>query len=220
MRRLIFKLIGTVSVALSVGLINSYTSTLHAEDQNPSPSERLKPYADKSHPSFLEAGVFFMTGQEPSDTFKFVVRQDGVVSAIVLRLMNEPNRAAYEAIWEFKLSPDKPCTIIGYKIQPPYEVERLEFLNVPSPRAMRTDPKFSPIYADIMDLPNETWCHAKAYMNDAGKIELVENTSMCDTAVALGQAYNAQRRLAALDYIRANFCPGQPEPPPRPRKPY
>src|SRR3954453_21971981 len=98
---------------------------------------------------------------------------------------------------------------MGYKIQPPYAIERLECLKVPSPRAMRTDPKFSPIYRHVMDFPPETWCHAKAHMNQVGAIDLVPNTSMCDLAVALGQAYNAQRRLAALDYVRANFCAGQ-----------
>ena len=206
--------------AESPGRQQEQQSPVRAEDQGTSPSERLKSYADKSHPSFLEAGIFFMTGHEPPGSVKFQVRPDGVVSAAVNRLMLEPDRAAYEAIWEFKLSLDKPCTIMGYKIQPPYAIERLEFLNVPSPRAMRTDPKFSPIYADVMDFPPETWCHSKAYINQAGAIDVVPNTTMCDLAVALGQANNAQRRLAALDYIRANFCPGQPEPPPPPRKPY
>jgi hypothetical protein len=222
MRRL-FKIIGAISVvALSVALVNPYTSALlHAEDQDASPSERLKSYADKSHPSFLEAGIFFMTGHEPPDRVKFQVRPDGDVSAIVKRLMREPNQSAYDAIWEFKLSLDKPCTIMAYRIEPPYEIERLEFLNVPSPRAMRTDPKLSPYHANIMDLPHETWCHAKAYMTPEGKIDLVKGTSMCDTGIAIGWVYDAHRRLTALDYIRANFCPGQPEPPPPPPpKPY
>ena len=210
------KIIGVVSiVALTLAAVPESSAQTSGEE-----AERLKPYADKSHPSFLEAGIFFMTGHEPPNRVKFQLRPDGHVSAIVKRLMDEPNRSAYDAIWEFKLSLDKHCTIMAYRIEPPYAIERLEFMNLPGPRAMRTDPKLSPYRADIMDLPHETWCHAKAYMNQAGAIDLVKDTTMCDTGIAIGQAHDAHRRLAALDYIRANFCPGQPEPPPPPRKPY
>jgi TPR repeat protein len=170
-----------------------------AEDQGTSPSERLKSYADKYHPSFLEAGIFFMTGEEPPGRVKFQVRPDSVVSAAVKRLMLEPGRAAYEAIWEFKLSPDKPCTIMGYKIQPPYAIERLEFLNVPSPRAMRTDPKFSPIYADVMDFPPETWCHAKAYCRTTANLDFRV------VQIVVAYAIAKHPRTVLLDHDWARF---------------
>jgi hypothetical protein len=182
--------------------------------------EKLAPYQDKAHPSFLQSAIFFMTGHEPPDQVIFVARPDGVVSAAVNRLMLERDRAAYEAVWEFKVRPDDPCTIMAYRVQPPYEIERLEFSKVPSPRTLRTDKAHSPIYAHVMDFPPETWCKSKAYMNSEGKIDVVRGTTMCDFAVMLGAAHNAHRRFAALDYIRANFCAGQPEPPPRPQKPY
>jgi hypothetical protein len=108
--------------------------------------EKLAPYQDKAHPSFLQSAIFFMTGHEPPDRVIFVPRSDGVVSAAVNRLTLEPGRAAYDALWEFKVKPDDPCTIMAYRVQPPYEIERLEFSKVPSPRARRTDKDHSPIY--------------------------------------------------------------------------
>jgi hypothetical protein len=39
---------------------------------------------------------------------------------------------------------------------------------------------------------------------------------MCDDGMLITS--NTIRRLKALDYIRANFCAGQPEPPPPPPK--
>ena len=92
----------------------------------------------------------------------------------------------------------------------------LNFMSVPSPRAMKRDLNGTL----VIDLPNETWCTAKAQMTPEGKIDLVKGTTMCRTSVSMF-GHDVDRRLAALDYIRANFCAGLPEPPPPPPpKPY
>ncbi len=78
---------------------------------------------------------------------------------------------------------------------------RVNFLLMPSPRAAYP---FGQRIA--FNLPTDVMC----YPNDASMSRWGRT---CTLQFSIGG--NAFRRLKALDYIRDNFCMGQPEPPPR-----
>jgi hypothetical protein len=171
--------------------------------------------ADDLHPSFLEAAVFFMTGREPPHDVELRSEKLAVVRNRFYPEQGDPEQGqARDARCEYSILDTEPCTIYVFMLDPPYGAERLEFMKLPSPRAMKmfNDDAFQ------MDIPHETWCKSKAEVNSKGVVERIKGTSMCSRGKILGG--EKFRRLAALDYIRANFCPGQPEPPPPPRKPY
>ena len=168
----------------------------------------LAEVADDFNPSFLQAAIFFVMGREPPKDVKF----DSDRLAIVLSVITD-QMGAHDAKHEFNVSKQEPCTINMTLLEPPYGMGRLEFMKLPSPRAMRITGENV-----HMDLPPETWCNSKAEVNSEGFVQSIKGTSMCLRKVQLvGHVF---RRLAALDYIRDHFCAGQPEPPPPPRKPY
>jgi hypothetical protein len=53
-----------------------------------------------------------------------------------------------------------------------------------------------------------------------GEIRVVRESSMCRNGIGFKRTELFYRKMAALDYIRANYCKGQPEPAPQSRKPY
>src|SRR5882724_11838406 len=101
----------------------------------------------------------------------------------------------------YQLQADKPCTIFGYILAPPYGAIRFEFDNLPSPRAAtytyvrgpggRTDLVAS------MKIPHETVCTAKTepIRDDAGKpaVKRIPGTSMCDDHIVF--SFNTIRRM-------------------------
>ncbi len=134
-----------------------------------------------------------------------------------------PGERACDGLYEFLIKKDMPCIIFSYLLNPPYGLQRVEFMNLPSPRAMKYSGTIKNPVVE-MELPHETWRTAKTKVNPDGSIDLIKGTSMCNTKITMYGSYgrfDIYRRLNALDYIRANFCPGQPEPPPPlPPKPY
>lgn len=170
--------------------------------------------AEDAHTSFLQAGIFFMTGREPPNDVQFL-RPD------LATVYNELRPLGELAKHEYKVYEDRPCTIYAWLLEPPYGSERLEFQKLPSPRAMRTSFESFGHMTVQMIFPTETWYKFQAELEEKGKLRRIPGTGICITDYAItGNANIMSRRLAALDYIRANFCPGQPEPTPPPRKPY
>jgi hypothetical protein len=83
---------------------------------------------------------------------------------------------------------------------------RVNFLLMPSPRAA-----YQIGQVTAFDLPTDAVC----YPNDAS---MARWGRTCARQFTIGG--DVFRRLRALDYIRDNFCMGQPEPPPPPRQAY
>jgi hypothetical protein len=150
-----------------------------------------------------------MTGAEPPKQVKLL----GPDVAEVYIFIAGPSEVLL-ARHKFRVLEGEPCTIAAMLVEPPYGAEELDFMKLPSPRALKM---LSSQYAE-MDLPNGTWCTAKAELR-AGLVQTVKETTRCHRRFSIA-GNDLFRRLIALAYIRAKFCAGQPEPPPPPRKPY
>ena len=103
------------------------------DEMNNPPAKDQTP--DDYHPSFLQAGIFFMTGFEPPDIK--IRSPNSAVGTGQVGLY--PFEKMYTGPNWYQLQADKPCTIFVYKLAPPYGVVRLEFDNLPSPRAATYD---------------------------------------------------------------------------------
>ena len=171
---------------------------------------------DESHPSFLEAGIFFITAREPPKEVRLLSSR----LATVIDFRKVPGTGALrDGVYEFKtLEEYGPCTILSFLLDPPYGMRTVDFNKLPSPRAMKL---FGGEFTTAeMELPNQAWCETKTTVSPEGLITVEQDTTTCFKKYDLG-GYKIDRRLKALDYIRNNFCPGQPEPPPPPPpKPY
>jgi hypothetical protein len=178
---------------------------------------------DVSNPSFLQAAIFFITGLEPPKFVQMLSDKKAIVlDSIVTR------RGSLNVQYQYEVMDDNACTVRAFLVEPSdagrlespegvsYGAKRVEFLKLPSPRGLRVLPNTNA----VMDLPHETWCSAKIERMSEGSVKIISGTSMCSTGMLFVMNAKTYRRMAALDYIRANFCPGQPEPPPPPRKPY
>ena len=176
------------------------------------------PIADEAHPSFFLAGVFFMTGLESPDYVRVLPNTslpDVTDVADVRQTYVPPASRAVTAFYKFYVNKGEPCTIYSWMLSPPYGAERLDFQKLPSPRAMRVEYQRA-----VMDLPLNVWCESKSEIDSQNKIRSIPGTTTCWSQKTIGGT-NLYRQLKALDYIRANFCAGQAEPPPPPPpKPY
>jgi hypothetical protein len=173
---------------------------------------------------FLQAAIFFMTGKEPPSDVKF----DSDKKAIVKDTVLVPNKGAMSATWEIAMRDDKPCILYAALLSPEEAFNtinfmtgegnggrRLEFNKLPSPRAFSHN---SSGYVSF-DLPHETWCSYRT-VRENGEVKLLKGSTTCSTGISFQLNERWYRRIAALDYIRANYCKGQPEPAPQPRMPY
>jgi tetratricopeptide (TPR) repeat protein len=202
--------------------------------------------AADSNPSFLQAGIFFMTGQEPPKDVQLLgkktrelLNNKGSMEADVAVVYSE--NAWHQVHWgalpgeyhpptrrfrhEYDVYEDEPCTIYGWLMESPYGKESLNFKTLPSPRAMKVSTPALGRLGVAMVLPTETWCRYRANppehrtnQKEEPPFPHITGSGKCLTDwTIVGPAEEMYRRLEALDYIRANFCPGQPEPP---KKPY
>jgi hypothetical protein len=147
------------------------------------------------HPSFLQAAIFFAVGLEPP----------------IIKI--ESDKRATGPLNRYQVSDEDPCVL--YDIPPKDQVIRIDFSKLPSPRAMLIRPGLPGQIEAQFALPLEAWCSWRGSgVSQKPTIECVNRYGIAATQNHL------VRRLRALDYIRANFCPGQPEPPPPPRRPY
>jgi hypothetical protein len=173
---------------------------------------------------FFQAAIFFMTGKEPPNDVKFESDKKAIVKDTVL----VPNKGGMSATWEITMRDDKPCILYALLLSPEEAINtinfmtgegnggrRLEFNKLPSPRAFSYN---SNGYVSF-DLPHETWCSYRT-VRENGEIKLLKGSSTCSTGISFRLNEQWSRRIVALDYIRANYCKGQPEPAPQQRMPY
>jgi hypothetical protein len=174
------------------------------------------PGAAAAAPSFLEAAAFFLSGNEPQ------------------KPLPDNTRKVYAGPIQFALDDTEPCTIFQTSTQPKYLVNllqfprdgiwptnnialwhttKIQFNQFPSPKAAQFPnpnievPPWRGFYL---------WADSKAACN-------ADNPQECARVIIVQDAmYNVSmyRRFQALQYIRDNYCPGLPEPPPKPIKPY
>ena len=145
-------------------------------------------------PSFLEAAVFVKTGAIPcskgSNRFCWFFETDG-----------KPDPMVAGHFWT---KDDDSCVL--YQTDRPGQTDqfrRIDFSQWPSPRTVgRIYVGNSP--SQGLTLRGGALCTIWA-----------DGKSQCHSAVEI----YTPRQLRALDYIRANFCPGLPEPPPPPPQP-
>ena len=182
---------------------------------------RSSAWAEDIKVSFLQAAVFFITGHEPPNLVQMLSDKKAIVYNSL-----DTIRGSRNVRYHYWVSDDEPCTVYALLVEPPdaghlespkgvpYGTTRVEFMKLPSPRTLRVLPSTNAVW----DLPHETWCSAKTTMSG-----IIAGTSTCVRGKLYVMNGATYRRMAALDYIRANFCPGQPEPPPSsppPRMPY
>ena len=173
---------------------------------------------------FFQAAIFFMTGKEPPNDVKFESDKKAIVKDTVL----VPNKGGMSATWEITMRDDKSRILYAVLLSPEEAFNtinfmtgegnggrRLEFNKLPSPRAFSYN---SNGYVSF-DLPHETWCSYRT-VRENGEIKLLKGSSTCSTGISFRLNEQWSRRIVALDYIRANYCKGQPEPAPQPRMPY
>ncbi len=171
---------------------------------------------DIEHPTFMRAALFFLLGKETSIKFQ----SDGATEES--RQIFRNGRYSSVEVWYWPMKDLGPCKIAGRMLGPPFKMMLADFNAMPSPRAA----KFGLMgYGEKMAqlvFPTDTYCFAQGEAITSKKPSApIAGTIKCDLGIDLTN--NVYRRLKALDYIRANFCPGQPEPPPAPpekRKPY
>jgi hypothetical protein len=192
---------------------------------------------------FLQAAIFFMFGKEGDDvqyesdlespiSWKARVVARAIVKDTVLVSENIPNHRGViiPATWEVVMLEDKPCILYACLLSPreafntlnPWTGEgnggrRIEFDKMPSPRSITQHPRYRGYFN--MELPHETWCSYRQVVEN-GEVKLLSGSSTCNTNIMFKPDERWYRRIAALDYIRTNYCKGQPEPAPQPRMPY
>jgi hypothetical protein len=158
-----------------------------------------------------------------------VSRKEGprVIERALVRDTVNTDKGVKPAIWEVTMLEGKPCILFANLLSPQEAFNtidfmtgegnggrRLEFNKLPSPRAFTYNQgRYS------FNLPDETWCSFREVVED-GKIKLLRGTSTCSTGIIFQANEHWFRRINALDYIRKNYCTGQPEPAPQPRMPY
>jgi hypothetical protein len=190
---------------------------------------------------FFQAAIFFMFGKEGKDvTYEqenlndggpHVERKAGAPRITERALVRDnwilTGKGAVSGVWEVVMFEGKPCIIYASLLSPQSAFNtinfmtgdgnggrRLEFNKLPSPRAFISRGNWY-----WAALPHETWCSFRQVVED-GKIKLLSGSSTCRTDIGFEANEQMFRRINALDYIRTNYCQGQPEPAPQPRMPY
>jgi hypothetical protein len=154
-------------------------------------------------PSFIESVAFFMTGKEPPAVI--------ILSDTAVRVSDQPT--------DFQQSKEDPCLVFEKQTVPPYGLKYWNFAYFPGPSSA----KISTDGVAIFDLPfgtrpvvfqQQAACSAKRNLSPdgSGKVDVDLGSIMCATRMMFGGP-EVGRRLAALRYIRDNFCAGLPEPP-------
>jgi hypothetical protein len=154
-------------------------------------------------PSFIESAVFFLTGKEPPAAV--------ALSDTAMRLRDKSA--------DFRQSKDDPCLVIELQTAPPYGLTSYDFSKFPGPRSATgryTD-------AAVFTLPSGAIQTAKRrFTSDCNNtmptctLELVPGSTRMvgdGGTFSLIGGTTLVRQLAALTYIRDDFCPGLPEPP-------
>jgi hypothetical protein len=190
---------------------------------------------------FFQAAIFVMFGKEGDD-----VQYGGsptkwtapvVERAIVKDMLRvDPNTSNHRgnvfppATWEVVTLKGEPCMLYASLLSPREAFNtldmftgegnggrRLDFDKMPSPRTITQDQSY-PAYLN-MELPNDAWCSSRQVVEN-GEIKYLRGSGTCNTNIMFKPDERWLRRIRALDYIRANYCKGQPEPAPQPRMPY
>jgi hypothetical protein len=186
---------------------------------------------------FMQAGIYFMFGKEGKDVsyetdLTPISAYSSKLGPVVARATVKDRLligggGMVTGTWEVVMFENKPCILYVSLIEPVEAFNtvnmwtgegnggrRLEFNKLPSPRSfVWSNGRYQ------FDLPDETWCSYRQVIED-GRVKLLRGSSTCSTGINFQLNAEWSRRIRALDYIRANYCPGQPEPAPRPRLPY
>jgi hypothetical protein len=195
---------------------------------------------------FAQAAIYFMFGKEGKDVtyetdltptitysnkFGPVVMRATVKDRLLIsggHSIPGSQGAAVPGTWEVLILENKQCILYVSLIDPVEAFDtvnmwtgegnggrRLEFNKLPSPRSFVSSGNGNYQFS----LPDETWCSYRQVIEN-GKVLLLRGSSTCSTGIHFKLNDHWVRRINALDYIRTNYCPGQPEPAPRPRLPY
>lgn len=149
-----------------------------------------------------------------------------------------PGHYVSKGIWEVLISEKDPCSLIAVLLSPQdvfntnnpitgdgNGMRVIDFSKMPSPRTFQYhNPRIIPGMVANMyvsgwytsALQNDTWCSYRTGV-DNGEIKRISGSSLCRTQVKFDDNSELDiRRFQALNYIRANYCMGQPEPPIKP----
>jgi hypothetical protein len=158
------------------------------------------------NPTFVEAAVFFIAGKE-------AVKNEGqtVMPGTAVIVSEKAITIAGEKHDFEQGGDDHPCRILEkYYASPPYMIRMYDFALLPGPRSAR--PQGSS--AAIFTLPADAVCWSKREFTDESTQQMrgIPGTSGCAAQIVVSGTH-FYRRMEALQYIRRNFCAGQPEPP-------
>ncbi len=140
----------------------------------------------------------------------------------------------WNGIWEVTIAEGEPCILYATLLSPDWLFNtidprtgdgnggrRIEFDNIPSPRAFtyKNPLTYENVGYYYAELPHETWCSFRSTVED-GKIKQLAGSTLCRKELKISANLDGLRQPRALNYIRANYCKGQPEPAPVPVLPY
>jgi hypothetical protein len=156
-------------------------------------------------PTFLEAAVFFIVGIAPP----------------FLEIDEGGNTSSDRLGGSYERSATDPCVFYWIGRGRFYRI-RVDFNKLPSPRTFQVFSRYlsypaGPQLEARFTFPAEAWC--SRHFDAAGKM-IDEMKCLTGYGISAKTVDHLRRRLDALDYIRANFCPGLPEPPPPPPRAY
>lgn len=155
-----------------------------------------------THPSFLEAAVFVMTGRDgsPNDPApKLVHEDDGDISVGANR---------------YSIIPDQP-TKIKVMRGDNGTMETFDFNNFSGPNAANLRSSTDGYGAAVIKIAiiNGLGGYCKGPVNGAAPGEQVHMICYDGTVQVFASYISTSRRLQALQYIRNNYAPGLPQPP-------
>jgi hypothetical protein len=163
------------------------------------------------HPSFVQAAMMSLTGADsenfPSNSTQITVSSSYLGEEGTFTLdKNNPCVITAKAVSTVFIIPEfaELSTDYDYMAQAPpqWPVKRFQFNKLPSP-------------ATVVHLPDGLRDWAAFPLNASDKA-VCNPDGECGVILKFRDVAHEFRRLRALQYIRANYCPGLPEPPQKP----
>jgi hypothetical protein len=162
-------------------------------------------------PFFIESAAFFLSGAEwPSND----------ISHPTTITVDEPGDVLQRVTYQASLA--KPCSVYEIQEVPPYIIRLWNFDNFPGPHSETLHGNGPGIDFG----KNVVWEARRQSQSPGTFVEATEKPVPGSLKILTSGTFiitsNLYRRLAALHYIRDNFCAGLPEPPQAPLtiKPY
>jgi hypothetical protein len=174
-----------------------------------------------AHPSFLEAAVFVLEGNTPTnDPPNGALSWVKIVDSNRIRVTTSHLRGP-QLTFYFSVGDDSfPCTVFQLLATPPYTAKAWDFNLFSGPMLAKTSNYGMNNYMVTVPIGSGGYCYGNGKLFSNGTIGVeATGTKTCPVSSTVDMLGGSNlflapaRRLVALQYIRDNFCPGLPDPP-------